>query len=293
MTFNQHLTQSFQPQQQFPEQHLPQDTTQGLTNYGFQPTLPSQVSAPEPSYALEPSQMVPAQMQRAMSIASSSHYTTPQESPELLRYQPQASAARKRSYQSDYGVYDYQGIQQLQQQASGSTQVPVDLKPHGQHTRLQSVASSQVIPSQRQSPYNGFPQEEFQPMQPQTHHHHRLPNQSPPTKTQRTGDLSSAADGHGPPSMVGAEGMPAPAARPKGPKLKFTAEDDALLIELKETKNLTWKQIADFFPGRSSGTLQVRYCTKLKAKTTVWTEEMVRDTSDAPAVATQHSPKVE
>lgn len=69
--------------------------------------------------------------------------------------------------------------------------------------------------------------------------------------------------------------MPEPAPRPKGPKLKFTPEDDALLVELKETKNLTWKQIADFFPGRSSGTLQVRYCTKLKAKTTVWTDDMV------------------
>ena len=69
--------------------------------------------------------------------------------------------------------------------------------------------------------------------------------------------------------------MPDPAAKPKGPKLKFTPEDDSLLIELKETKNLTWKQIADFFPGRSSGTLQVRYCTKLKAKTMVWTDDMV------------------
>lgn len=66
-----------------------------------------------------------------------------------------------------------------------------------------------------------------------------------------------------------------PAARPRGPKLKFTPEDDQLLVDLKEKKNLTWKQIADFFPGRSSGTLQVRYCTKLKAKTTVWTDEMV------------------
>jgi hypothetical protein len=69
--------------------------------------------------------------------------------------------------------------------------------------------------------------------------------------------------------------MPAPAPRPRGPKLKFTPEDDSLLVELKEKKNLTWKQIADFFPGRSSGTLQVRYCTKLKAKTTAWTDEMV------------------
>jgi replication initiation and membrane attachment protein DnaB len=75
--------------------------------------------------------------------------------------------------------------------------------------------------------------------------------------------------------VVGQEGMPSPAPRPKGPKLKFTPEDDQLLIELKEQKNLTWKQIADFFPGRSSGTLQVRYCTKLKAKTKQWSDEMV------------------
>lgn len=82
-------------------------------------------------------------------------------------------------------------------------------------------------------------------------------------------------DAGGAPSVVGQEGMPSPAPRPKGPKLKFTPEDDQLLIELKEQKNLTWKQIADFFPGRSSGTLQVRYCTKLKAKTKQWSDEMV------------------
>lgn len=80
----------------------------------------------------------------------------------------------------------------------------------------------------------------------------------------------------GAPSVVGMEGMPAPAARPRGPKLKFTPEDDQLLVDLKENKSLTWKQIAEFFPGRSSGTLQVRYCTKLKAKTTQWTEETIQ-----------------
>lgn len=79
--------------------------------------------------------------------------------------------------------------------------------------------------------------------------------------------------GGGAPSVVGQAGMPAPAPRPRGPKLKFTPEDDQLLIDLKENKSLTWKQIADFFPGRSSGTLQVRYCTKLKAKTTQWSDE--------------------
>ena len=84
----------------------------------------------------------------------------------------------------------------------------------------------------------------------------------------------------GPPSVVGQPGMPDPAPRPRGPKLKFTPEEDALLVELKENKNLTWKQIADFFPGRTSGTLQVRYCTKLKAKDVAWSDEMVRFSPD-------------
>ena len=103
------------------------------------------------------------------------------------------------------------------------------------------------------------------------HHHHRLPDSEPLAKFMRRDDAWGGA-----PSVVGQPGMPEPAARPRGPKLKFTSEDDQLLIDLKENKNLTWKQIADFFPGRSSGTLQVRYCTRLKAKTTLWTDEMVR-----------------
>lgn len=106
-----------------------------------------------------------------------------------------------------------------------------------------------------------------------THHHHRLPDTGPPSKMmRREGD---GGGGGGAPSVVGQVGMPPPAPRPRGPKLKFTPEDDQLLIDLKENKSLTWKQIADFFPGRTSGTLQVRYCTKLKAKTTQWTDETV------------------
>lgn len=104
---------------------------------------------------------------------------------------------------------------------------------------------------------------------PQQHHHHRLPAQL--LGAHETSPTTSG----GPPSVVGQPGMPDPAPRPRGPKLKFTPEEDALLVDLKEEKNLTWKQIADFFPGRTSGTLQVRYCTKLKAKDVVWTNEMV------------------
>lgn len=44
---------------------------------------------------------------------------------------------------------------------------------------------------------------------------------------------------------------------------------------LKENQTLTWKQIAEFFPERSSGTLQVRHCTKLEVKIPQWTDETV------------------
>jgi hypothetical protein len=61
-------------------------------------------------------------------------------------------------------------------------------------------------------------------------------------------------------------------------------EDDQLLVDMKENKSSTWKQIAEFFPGRSSGTLQAPYSTKLKAVTTQWTDETV--SSSLPASRT-------
>ncbi|SPO03008.1 uncharacterized protein DNG_05689 [Cephalotrichum gorgonifer] len=131
---------------------------------------------------------------------------------------------------------------------------------HQQHQQHQQQQQQQQSQSQHHPP---------QLPPPPTHHHHRMPDTGPRTKMMRR----DGEGGGGAPSMVGQVGMPVPAARPRGPKLKFTPEDDQLLIDLKENKSLTWKQIADFFPGRSSGTLQVRYCTKLKAKTTQWTDE--------------------
>ncbi|KAL1912488.1 hypothetical protein Sste5344_001504 [Sporothrix stenoceras] len=119
----------------------------------------------------------------------------------------------------------------------------------------------------------GTPQQATPQSLPPTHHHHRLPDTGPPSKMMRRDGEGGGGGAGGAPSVVGQAGMPPPAPRPRGPKLKFTPEDDQLLIDLKENKSLTWKQIADFFPGRSSGTLQVRYCTKLKAKTTQWTDE--------------------
>lgn len=47
---------------------------------------------------------------------------------------------------------------------------------------------------------------------------------------------------------------------------RFLSKDDQLLIELKEERSLPWKRIAEYFPGRSEGSLQVRYCTRLKGR---------------------------
>lgn len=177
---------------------------------------------------------------------------------------PYAPRGRKRSRPRDDLQLDLQGLHALHPE-DAPQDVPMSaLTPHGHHAHYYT------------------PQQ--QP--PAQHHHHRLPNTAPPHKLHRGSygsDQSPPSTSHGPPSVVGQEGMPPPAPRPRGPKLKFTPEDDSLLVELKEKKNLTWKQIAEFFPGRSSGTLQVRYCTKLKAKTTVWTDDMVRASMSRPA----------
>ena len=81
-------------------------------------------------------------------------------------------------------------------------------------------------------------------------------------------------------SMVGKAGYPEP-TKEKAHKSRFTADEDKLLRQLKEEYNdpkLSWKQIADFFPGRKSGTLQVRYCTKIKQKNEPsWTDDAVSD----------------
>ncbi|KAJ6126487.1 hypothetical protein N7523_002099 [Penicillium sp. IBT 18751x] len=48
---------------------------------------------------------------------------------------------------------------------------------------------------------------------------------------------------------------------------RVLSKDDLLLIELKEKGDMSWDQIAQHFPGRSKGALQVRYCTRLKKRT--------------------------
>lgn len=46
----------------------------------------------------------------------------------------------------------------------------------------------------------------------------------------------------------------------------LSPEDDALIVKLKEEDGLSWDEITGHFPGRKKGTLQVRYCIKLKQR---------------------------
>jgi hypothetical protein len=55
-----------------------------------------------------------------------------------------------------------------------------------------------------------------------------------------------------------------PVERKRGKGHVFTPGEDAKLVDLKENQGLPWKDIVRHFPGRSSGSLQVHYCTKLK-----------------------------
>lgn len=68
---------------------------------------------------------------------------------------------------------------------------------------------------------------------------------------------------------------------------RFLPEDDRLLIELKEERGLPWKRITEYFPGRSEGSLQVRYCTRLKRRHDARPESIynVKDNPPCQAVA--------
>lgn len=62
---------------------------------------------------------------------------------------------------------------------------------------------------------------------------------------------------------------------------RSSREDDDLLIKLRRQNNprLTWEQIQKHFPGRSQGSLQVRYCMhiapKIRAENTAESEVSV------------------
>jgi hypothetical protein len=61
---------------------------------------------------------------------------------------------------------------------------------------------------------------------------------------------------------------PAENALSRSKRPRFTEDKDAKLVDLKERKGWSWEDIQRSFPGRSTGSLQVRYSTKLKERNT-------------------------
>ena len=259
-------------------QVLAQPQPQDHQQQGSAPSVPSQTCALLPSHGWDQLEILTFSIQEQTPKLFSSRYVSPYDTLEKLRSQRSAEISHKRNHLEAL-KYSYHHLQQLQGcVGSVHTPISVDVTHQNPHVQLQLGVSYQ-IPSQRSSPQKGHSRRAFHtlPSQSLLHHHHHLPNQPPRRKAQRIGydEMSSSIEDRGPPSVIGQPGMPRVAARSKGRKLKFTPKDDALLLELKQTKNLTWTQIAEFFPGRSAGTLQVRYCTKLKARTSIRTDEKV------------------
>ena len=259
------LTQRFQPPN-LDIQAQAQPHRQVYQQSSIGPLPPSQMFGTELSYGQYQPQILPSQTQQQMVQVLSSRYGSTNESPEMHRYQQTAGLWRKRSHLEDF-AYDSPCLQQLQAHVdSGGTPISFEPITHNPNVQSQPSAFSSQVLYQRPSPQYTRSGQALHTLliQLQHYHHHKLPSQGR-GKVQRTGhgEAPSAAEEHCSLSTVAQLGMPAPAARPNGPKLRFTSDDDALLINLKETDNLTWRQIADFFPSRSSGTLQVRYCTKL------------------------------
>ena len=56
--------------------------------------------------------------------------------------------------------------------------------------------------------------------------------------------------------------------KPTAHATRFLPDEDELLVDLKERRCLPWSRIAKHFPGRTKGSLQVRYSTRLKNRGT-------------------------
>lgn len=242
------------------------------------PGVPSTaMSMPEKIYGFEQPQNLTTHLPRQMSISSTSPYGSVYDDQTMMDYPRMMHENMRRSYQGEFIPQNLADFHDHNARHAGTMYQlsPLDMS-HNQSNHLEGSSTAYQYPVHGSSPQGSRASlsPASQQIQQSHLHHHHLPPQRSQQAVNGWDEISSPEETVVS-SVVGQPGMPDPAARPKGPKLKFTAEDDALLIELKETKNLTWKQIADFFPGRSSGTLQVRYCTKLKAKTTTWTEEAV------------------
>ncbi|KAJ5131011.1 uncharacterized protein N7515_007050 [Penicillium bovifimosum] len=115
-----------------------------------------------------------------------------------------------------------------------------------------------------------------------SHHllHHRIPSQGPSSlpsnaRISRVQDSGRSKETKEPIdlSFLNMPGLPERFPEPKVSKTRFGKKEDSVVVTLKEQFNLSWKQIAWFFPGRQPGTLQVRYCNLLKVRHVDWDDE--------------------
>jgi hypothetical protein len=156
---------------------------------------------------------------------------------------------------------------------SASASEPLDLGPYPVH--VDRSASDQTS-------YQDY---SHQVALPQQHHHHRMPTQALAT-TPSGGESSNYQDSKEIKeqevdlSFLNMPGLPDRFPKPKVSKTRFGKKEDAMVVMLKEKYNLSWKQIAWFFPGRQPGTLQVRYCNLLKVRQVDWDDEKVRLSSN-------------
>lgn len=65
----------------------------------------------------------------------------------------------------------------------------------------------------------------------------------------------------------------------------FTPAEDDLIVDLKEVRRLTWREIAAHFPGRTQGSLQVHYCRDVQFRNNPRAKAQRRGRSSAPADA--------
>ena len=82
-----------------------------------------------------------------------------------------------------------------------------------------------------------------------------IPKSSPPGPYRRRADRDQSMSAG---SSATISGKPRP----------YTSDENARLVRLKEREGMSWAEIAEYFPGRNSSSLQVHYSTKLRQKAT-------------------------
>lgn len=238
-------------------------------SYGTQSQALVPYSAPHTSTHYEPSlsyvttahQMLPQQL--------SSHYDSSMPPPPPPPPLPTRKRPRSGSIDDSERHWDRDiRMQQLYPAFSNERSVTLPELPGILYSGHSDYAPSHSTPGPELPPRMNLPR-------PQQHHHHYLPPQTllHPDPHGLRPDTHYESSEHA--NIVDQPGMPAPTPKPTKPKTLFTPEENKKIKYLKEVKRLTWPQIMQFFPGRSTGTLQVRYSKRLKDRDVNWTDRLV------------------